>query len=191
MSQLRSTHRFPISAGGPVSFLPGSLAEGSSWSSLLSSLSSSPQSRLTNISRVNVQTSLPWPGLSGARWVGNWGKNFSSVFLLSLLRVFGSWRESSQPSHPVWPTSSRLTPRVSSLWSRSASFLSPRESAWTTSTCKWWSWNYQLCLTSLFVHRYTGKLYSPQESTPAKMIVRFPLSESQHWFIPEMTGFVW
>ena len=26
---------------------------------------------------------------------------------------------------------------------------------------------------------YTGKLYSPQESTPAKMIVRFPLSEFQ------------
>ena len=24
---------------------------------------------------------------------------------------------------------------------------------------------------------YTGKLYAPQESSPAKMIVRFPLSE--------------
>ena len=37
---------------------------------------------------------------------------------------------------------------------------------------------------------YTGKLYSPQESTPAKMIVRFPLSKFQLRSIPDITGFV-
>ena len=38
------------------------------------------------------------------------------------------------------------------------------------------------------MYRYTGKLYAPQESSPAKMIVRFPLSKiSLHIFVLAMT----
>ena len=140
---------------------------------------------LLSLLLASVQAHEYFPGqcpnftpMAGFEWnkVGkrNWGKNCTSVLLFSSLRVSGLWRESFPPNHLVWPTSSKLTQRVSSRWSRSASFLSLRESAWTTSTCKWWSWRWSPHLTSLYAD-------IPASSTPLKS----PPQPKWSW------GFLW
>ena len=41
-----------------------------------------------------------------------------------------------------------------------------------------------ICLIMKKYFSYTGKLYAPQESSPAKMIVRFPLSKIYNKIFP-------
>ena len=96
----------------------------------------------------------------------------------SSVTACGTSRRSSPPSPPVSPTSSRRTSSGSSLLSR---WAAGRMRQLTVLQVRRLPYTGAVGLDSHYV--YTGKLYTPQEATPARMIVKFPLSRFQFHLI--------
>ena len=106
-------------------------------------------------------------------------------FCFSSPRMFGLLLRSSTPSLLASPMSSRQMRWDYNQLNRLGSCHTVRGWLdWIINTCQL-RYTYVMLFCSfiyiIFLPRYTGKLAAPQESAPAKMIVRFPLSKYQDW----------